>query len=58
MTKEWFISTGFHRRRGGGYWHALVALRWRWRFDFVKPISKPGYRRIYIGPIEIEWSWL
>lgn len=52
-----FITTGFRRRRSGGFWHLLVAWHWhRWRMDFVTPQGKPGYRRLYIGPIEIEWS--
>lgn len=57
MTNEWFISTGFRRRQSGGFWHLLIAMHKRWRLAFVKPAAKPGYRRIYIGPLEIEWSW-
>lgn len=32
----------------------LVALRWRWHFYYVEPPGKPGYRRLYLGPIEFE----
>lgn len=52
---RWFVSTGF-RCYSDGIWHALIALHKRWRVDFVKPVAKPGYCRLYIGPIEIEWS--
>lgn len=51
-----FITTGFQPRRGGGFWHLLIAWHRHWRFAFVKPAAKIGYRRLYIGPIEIEWS--
>jgi hypothetical protein len=34
--------------------HLLVALHRRWRFDFVRPPGKPGYARLYVGPLEIE----
>lgn len=34
--------------------HLLVALHRRWRFDFVRPPGKPGYARLYVGPVEIE----
>ncbi len=51
-----YISTGFRRRKHGGYWHALLAAHRRWRLAFVTPTAKPEYRRVYIGPIEIEWS--
>jgi hypothetical protein len=56
MTGRYFISTGFQRRRHGGFWHLLVAVHRRWRLAFVRPHSKPHYRRLYIGPLEIEWS--
>lgn len=52
---KWFVSTGF-RRRAGGWWHLLLAVHRRWRVDFVTPPAKPGYRRLYVGPFEIEWS--
>lgn len=32
----------------------LFALHRRWRLDFVRPPAKPGYRRWYVGPLEIE----
>jgi hypothetical protein len=35
-----------------GQW--LVALRWRWHFHFVRPPARPGYTRLYIGPLEVE----
>lgn len=35
-----------------GQW--LVALRWRWHFQFVRPPARPGYTRLYIGPLEVE----
>jgi hypothetical protein len=57
MIAKNFITTGFQRRSGGGFWHLLIAVHRSWRVDFVKPPAKPGYRRLYIGPIEIEWSW-
>jgi len=31
-----------------------LALRRRWHLYVVKPQGKPGYRRVYIGPLEIE----
>lgn len=50
-----FISTGFYR--SGAHWrHVLAALHWRWRFDFVRPAAKSDYCRLYVGPLEIEWS--
>lgn len=52
---KWFLSTGF-QRHANGWWHVLVALHLKWRLDFVRPQGKPGYRRIYLGPLEIEWS--
>lgn len=52
---KWFVSSGFRPRRNG-FWHVLVAFHSRWRIDFVKPSAKPGYNRLYVGPIEIEWS--
>lgn len=51
-----YISTGFRRTRGDVLWHVLGALHRRWRLAFVRPPGKPGYRRIYVGPVEIEWS--
>ena len=53
---KWFVSTGF-RRRPGGWWHLLLAVHREWRASFVKPAAKPKYRRLYIGPLEIEWSY-
>jgi len=50
-----FISTRFYR--SGTTWrHYLVALHRRWRIAYVRPAGKPNYRRLYIGPVEIEWS--
>lgn len=44
--------------RGDGWFIAhgnwLLAIRWRWRFAFVRPAGKPGYTRLYVGPFEIE----
>lgn len=51
-----FISTGFVKRARSGYWHALLAIHRRWRVGFVRPSQKPSYRRLYLGPFEIEWS--
>ena len=52
-----YISTGFKQKRGGrGFWHLLFALHRHWRVAFVRPDGKPGYRRLYVGPVEIEWS--
>lgn len=56
MSGRQYISTGFRARRGGGWWHVLIAVHRRWRLAFVRPHSKPGYRRLYVGPLEIEWS--
>lgn len=52
---KWFLSTGF-RCYSDGFWHLLVAVHRRWRIDYLEPHAKPGYRRVYLGPIEIEWS--
>lgn len=52
---RYFLSTGFVQSRRGD-WHLLVAVHRRWRLDFVRPAAKPGYCRLYLGPIEIEWS--
>lgn len=38
--------------------HLLLALRWRWHLYFVRPAAKPHYHRLYLGPVEIEWSHL
>lgn len=44
--------------RGNGVFMAFsrctFALRWRWNFYSAHPQGKPGYFRIYIGPLEIE----
>jgi hypothetical protein len=40
----WFVS--------GRHW--LLAVRWRWHFYFIRPPGKPGYKRIYFGPFELE----
>jgi hypothetical protein len=45
-----FVVVGFGRIN-----HILLALHRRWRVEFVKPSGKPGYRRLYLGPLEIEW---
>lgn len=50
-----FISTGFYRS-GTAWRHCLVALHRRWRIAYVRPAGKPYYRRLYIGPLEVEWS--
>jgi hypothetical protein len=36
--------------------HVTLCLRWRWHLYFIKPASKTHYRRLYLGPLEIEWS--
>ena len=56
MSAKHYVSTGLRPARGGGFWHLLVAVHGRWRFAFIRPAMKPNYRRLYIGPIEIEWS--
>ena len=33
-----------------------VALRWRWHFYAVIPAGKPHVRRVYIGPLELEFQ--
>jgi hypothetical protein len=47
---DYWRGDGFHvsSRR----W--TLAIRWRWRFAFVRPPAKPGYSRLYVGPFEIE----
>lgn len=55
-TGKWFLSTGFQPGRTGGWWHLLVAVHRRWQLRFVRPGGKPSYRRLYLGPFEIEWS--
>jgi hypothetical protein len=55
ICRKWYISTGF-RGRPGAWRHVLIALRWPMRFAYVRPDAKPEYRRVYIGPVEIEWS--
>ncbi|WVH13939.1 hypothetical protein CASP1_00016 [Alcaligenes phage CASP1] len=44
--------------RGNGvfisFWRVLIALRWRWHLDYIRPSGKPGYRRLYVGPVELE----
>lgn len=52
---RYYISSGF-RRCSVGWWHILLAVHRRWRFAFVQPSAKPEYRRLYIGPLEVEWS--
>lgn len=42
----------FQFKKGG---HLLFALRKQWHWYFVKPHGKPGYKRMYLGPLEIEW---
>jgi hypothetical protein len=53
---KWFVSTGIRQRRSGRWWHVLVAVHRKWRVDFVRVAMKPGYSRLYLGPVEIEWS--
>lgn len=50
---RFFLSTGFYQ---SGTRHLLFALHRRWRLAFVRPAAKPDYRRLYLGPLEIEWS--
>jgi len=38
-----------------GQRHLLFALHSRWRLRFTRPSGKPGYRRLFVGPLEIEW---
>ena len=48
--------------RGNGWYFAwicgrtnAVTIRPRhWYFEIVRPHGKPGYLRIYVGPIELE----
>jgi hypothetical protein len=56
IVGRYFLSTGPRRLKRGGYWHVLLAVRRRWRAAFVQVHTKPGYRRFYFGPFEIEWS--
>lgn len=48
----------YDEHRGNGWYVArpkwLLAVRWRWSFRFTRPSGKPGYARLYVGPIEIE----
>lgn len=52
------IGTFVDEWRGNGvfvaFWRITLALRWRWHCYAVKPPGKPGYRRLYVGPLEIE----
>jgi hypothetical protein len=50
---RFFISTGFYQSSTR---HLLVALHRRWRLAYVRPAAKPDYRRLYIGPLAVEWS--
>ena len=52
---RYYVSTGF-RPYHSGFWHLLFAVHRRWRIAFVRPDAKPDYRRVYFGPVEIEWS--
>ena len=54
------IIKRFEDRYRGNGWHIsgrrwTIAFRWRWRAAFIRPPGKPGYTRIYIGPVEFEW---
>lgn len=44
--------------RGNGVFVAFsrvtIGLRRRWHFYVMRPPGKPGYHRLYIGPLEIE----
>lgn len=55
IVGRYYVSTGAQRLKSGGWWHVLIAVRRRWRAALVQVHSKPGYRRLYIGPVEIEW---
>lgn len=54
-TGKWYITTGFIKS-GRWYWHLLGAVHRRWRLSLVRPGWRPGYKRIYLGPFEIEFS--
>lgn len=56
ITGKYFISTGY-KEYEGNLWHILFALHKEFKIAFVKPESKPNYRRIYIGWLEIEYSF-
>lgn len=56
IIRDGFISTGFMTNKRGVTRHFLVQWHSRWRFDFRKPGGKPGYKRLYVGPLEFEWS--
>jgi hypothetical protein len=43
-------GNGFHL--SFGRW--TFALRFKWIFQFTKVPGKPGYKRLYLGPLEIE----
>lgn len=53
---RYYVSTGFKPSNTGGHWHFLIAVHLRWRWAFVRPDAKPEYRRLYVGPLEFEWS--
>lgn len=41
----------------GAYsWHVTFALHKGLNLGFVIPPGNPFYRRLYFGPVEIEWS--
>ena len=48
---DYYRGNGLHI--SGRNW--TVALRNRWHIGFIKPPGKPGYSRLYIGPIELEY---
>lgn len=42
---------------GHGGHHLMLCLNpFSWRLDLIDVVGKPGYRRLYLGPLEVEWS--
>lgn len=56
-TGRWFISTGF-RRAKRHWWRGEIAVHRRWRLAFVRPWWSTCTWRLYVGPIEIGWSFI
>jgi hypothetical protein len=50
MFHDYYRGNGFHISIG--QW--TLALRFCWNFYWTKVQGKPGYKRLYFGPFEIE----
>lgn len=54
--QDYYRGDGSFIAAGIGSHHILVAIRRKWNLAFTRPNGKPQYRRLYIGPFEIEVS--